>query len=152
MSGDNMGLGVHQGKNVAEMRAAVLTRRRCGFDTRPPHHGASGQRAGCQSLLERGKLSFRCVTKRKDAWRPGQTGTSWGARSGHGNTGIPHWPVQLRPPHQPRAGHTRVAPRKGAKHRAVRTARSAPATAKPTTRRRRGAGRRGMGCHHLLGA
>ena len=33
----NMGLGVHQGKNVAEMRAAVLTRRRCGFDTRLPH-------------------------------------------------------------------------------------------------------------------
>ena len=91
-----MGLGVHQEKNVAEMRAAVLTRRRCGFDTRPPHHGASGQRAGCQSLLERGKLSFRCVTKRKDAWRPGQTGISWGARFGHGNTGIPHWPVQLR--------------------------------------------------------
>lgn len=33
-----MGPGVLQGKNVAEMRAAVLTRRRCGFDTRPPHH------------------------------------------------------------------------------------------------------------------
>ena len=41
-SGPNMGLGVHQGKNVAEMRAAVLTRRRCGFDTRPPHQPRAG--------------------------------------------------------------------------------------------------------------
>lgn len=37
-----MGLGVHQEKNVAEMRAAVLTRRRCGFDTRPPHQPRDG--------------------------------------------------------------------------------------------------------------
>ena len=41
-SGPNMGPGVHQGKNVAEMRAAVLTRRRCGFDTRPPHKPRAG--------------------------------------------------------------------------------------------------------------
>lgn len=47
----NMGLGVHQGKNVAEMRAAVLTRRRCGFDTRPPH-----QKETCPSVMPHDSL------------------------------------------------------------------------------------------------
>lgn len=56
-----MGLGVLQGKNVAEMRAAVLTRRRCGFDTRPPHH-----RRVWSTCRTRNPSCIVCVAARKD--------------------------------------------------------------------------------------
>ena len=76
-----MGPGVHQGKeyrredqkNVTQAKQATgnrISRKHGGgvgsAPTRPTI-GASGQRADRQSLLKRGKLSFRFVTKRKDA-------------------------------------------------------------------------------------
>lgn len=145
---------------------------RCGFDARPPH-----QRRVWSTRRLSVPLNWEppmCVAKRKDAWRPGQTG-AWGEKR--------VCRCKSGPPHQPRAGHTRVTSQKGAKHRAVRTCKGSLPTergqtvpalgpelhgpnkirdAQPLKRTRNGEAhntpqawsgpQRHGTCHHLLGA